>query len=444
MTLGVDGRIEVSGRGVASSYCAHLLESLGFPVHCSDGHEDPSEAALWAACGAMYLSGEPSGPPLAAPANIASCCDGAVRALSILAQRNLSVTSEGQEMPSMDERRRTTLKGRASEAPDGAISSKLGDQAGDPARPERSGLNGAALLGEKAALLGLHRRGSIAPGGSCRLIRAGDGWIALNLAREDDVELLPAWLGEQHAASSLSEAWAFVRRTVSTRPVANLLERGRLLGLPLAAAGSGPRLTPPWHRITASGPPCCASREAASGYDTERLRVVDLSSLWAGPLCTHLLHLCGANVVKVESSFRPDGTRHGDARFFDLLNGGKRSVVLDFGSRQGIRDLCALIESADIVVESSRPRALQQLGIDARALVENVPGLVWLSITGYGRALPQAHWVAFGDDAAAAAGLAQAMTPAREAPLFCGDAIADPLAAMHAALAALSFHLRGR
>jgi crotonobetainyl-CoA:carnitine CoA-transferase CaiB-like acyl-CoA transferase len=60
---------------------------------------------------------------------------------------------------------------------------------------------------------------------------------------------------------------------------------------------------------------------------------------------------------------------------------------------------------------------------------------VWLSLTGYGREAPQAEWVAFGDDAAAAAGLCWCVPEG--APLFVGDAIADPLAGLHGALAAL-------
>ena len=57
--------------------------------------------------------------------------------------------------------------------------------------------------------------------------------------------------------------------------------------------------------------------------------MVELGSLWAAPLCGSLLAAAGADVVKVESIGRPDGARRGPPAFFDLLNGGKRSVALD-------------------------------------------------------------------------------------------------------------------
>jgi crotonobetainyl-CoA:carnitine CoA-transferase CaiB-like acyl-CoA transferase len=141
-------------------------------------------------------------------------------------------------------------------------------------------------------------------------------------------------------------------------------------------------------------------------------------------------------VIKVESEKRPDGARQGNVDFFELLNTGKESVVLDFSSDKGIVQLRSLLEKADIVVEGSRPRALQQLGINPQQLLKSAPGLTWVSITGYGREEPAANWVAFGDDAAAAAGVAMATA---DPPIFCGDALADPLTGIHSALAALAF-----
>ena len=102
-----------------------------------------------------------------------------------------------------------------------------------------------------------------------------------------------------------------------------------------------------------------------------------------------------------------------------------------------------LLAQADIVVEASRPRALEQLGIDAAEFCATGRALTWISLTGHGRAAPEGDWIAFGDDAGVAAGLATVMRHAAGEPVFCGDAIADPMAGMHAALVAWWSHRSG-
>jgi len=373
--------LRLPGRGVASDYAGALLCSLGARVVREGGAPDPSPALDWARSGAMALTGRADGPPLLAPGPLAAAARGALRAFELLAGA-------------------------------GAC----------------QGLDPPALLGERAAVLGLFRRGRIAPGGSCRLLRAADGWIAVNLPRPEDESALPAWLGEGDAR----DPWAFAAARLARRRAGGAVARARLLGLAVAPVAAPPRCGPAWLRVAGRGPAAPARAADATPL------VLDLSSLWAGPLATHLLERAGARVVKVESARRPDGARRGPAAFFDLLNAGKRSVALDLGSAAGRAQLRALLLRADIVVESARPRALAQLGVEAAELVARRPGLSWLSLTGYGRREPGARWVAFGDDAAAAAGLAAATGGADEGPLFCGDAIADPLAGLHGALAALA------
>jgi crotonobetainyl-CoA:carnitine CoA-transferase CaiB-like acyl-CoA transferase len=166
------------------------------------------------------------------------------------------------------------------------------------------------------------------------------------------------------------------------------------------------------------------------------LLVVDLSAMWAGPLCARLLGLAGMRVIKVESVWRPDGARAGDPRFFDWLHGGHASVGLDLTTSGGRAALAQLVAAADVVIESSRPRALAQLGIDAEATVGARPGVTWVSITGHGREGTAGRRVAFGDDAAVAAGLVA--HDDQDRPVFCGDAIADPITGLSAAVGALS------
>ncbi|MCW0213922.1 MAG: CoA transferase, partial [Pseudonocardia sp.] len=160
------------------------------------------------------------------------------------------------------------------------------------------------------------------------------------------------------------------------------------------------------------------------------LRVVDFSALWAGPLCAHLLGLGGARVVKVETPARPDGARRGDPDFYRLLHAGHRSVVLDPATVDGRAALAALVDSADVVIEASRPRALAGFGLDAAASA--AAGTTWVSITAAGRGSTR---VGFGDDVAAGAGL---VAVDGDGPVFCGDALADPLTGLTAAVRVLT------
>ena len=382
------------GEQLADCYATHLLQSLGIATNQAFEHPATKDslqrdaARDWADSGLMWLSGEPSGPPLRGSDAIPSCARGAVIALTALARLNF---------------------------------------------PQP--LDGAALLCERSKLLGFTRRGRISANGGCRLLAAEDGAIALNLPRDDDWTLLPAWL----EIDTVVSRWEQLAAQLAGRKIEPLVARGRLLGLPVAghrASAVAAASPPPWYRL------CVPGRPRTEQLDRSPL-VVDLSSLWAGPLCSHLLQAAGARVIKVESEQRLDGARTGSADFFALLNAGKDSVVVDFNSASGRQTLRQLLSMADIVIEGSRPRAMAQLGIDAQSFVEQRPGMIWVSLTGYGRLEPRANWVAFGDDAAVAAGLLVNGPGADDAPLFCGDALCDPLTGMHAAVAAMAFWHRG-
>lgn len=97
--------------------------------------------------------------------------------------------------------------------------------------------------------------------------------------------------------------------------------------------------------------------------------------MWASPLAEALMSLVGAEVVKVESRHRLDGARAGDPRYFDVLNGQKRSVVSDFHDQEDLALLQALIDQADTAIQASRPPALARLEIDARSVAARGPGV---------------------------------------------------------------------
>jgi hypothetical protein len=284
-------------------------------------------------------------------------------------------------------------------------------------------VDAAGLLAGRAAQLGLVRRGRISAGGATRLIAARDGWWALTLSRPDDVDVMPALL---ESGESPDDPWDAVQRWAACRTVAAVVQRARLLGLPAAALAESVAGAPRVHRIGPSSAP-----RKVSG-----LLVVDLSSMWAGPLCGQLFGWAGATVVKAESRARPDGTRAGSRAFFDWMNGGKLSYAVSFDERER---LTALLEAADVVIESSRPEALRRRRLGARDVAARA-GRVWVTISGHGVDDQSAHWPAFGDDAAVAGGL---VGRSQDGPVFCGDAIADPLTGLHAALAAAESLARG-
>jgi hypothetical protein len=400
--------VVVAGEGSVADAAGRLLDDLGLVAvrEPASGHGSPAgarlvwfdggpsvgiderpPAAAWAASGAMALTGEADGPPELVPA-------ATVDAIRVL----------------------------------GPVLSLLSGRLAASGWARRVAVDALALLGERAAIAGFGRGGATSVGGNAHLLAAADGWLALNLGRPEDLALLPAWLEEPLDPAD----WRAVTAAVARRPVHALLDQAGLLGLPVGAVPAGVRDAQLVARhgggrvrpavITAGGP---------ARHDGAPL-VVDLSSLWAGPLCTRLLAAAGARVVKVEGVRRTDGARRGPAPFFDLLHAGKQAVTVDFADPEDLRFLRALVDRADVVVEASRPRVLDALGFDPRAAAG--AGTVWLAITGYGRSGPWANRVAFGDDAAVAGGLVLPAVAGRP-PRFVADAVADPLGGLHGALA---------
>ncbi len=337
-----------------------------------------SAVAAWAKSGAMALTGPAEGPPALAPGAPASALAAALAVFD-----KLTRSRTGAPVPDL---------------PD------------------------AGLLGERAALAGFSRQAPRSVGGAFRALRSADGWLGLSLARPDDIALLPA-LTSGAVSDANSEPWSAISAWLADRELASVVAQARLLGLPAAPVPSGPAAVRRPPVLCSPGGPRDPSRRDAP-------LVVDLTSLWAGPLCAHLLGLAGARVVKVESRTRPDGARAGTPAFFDLLHAGHLSVALDFGAPGDLAALRRLLARANVVLEASRPRALRQLGLDAEEYVAS--GTIWASLTAYGRTGEDAQRIGYGDDVAAAAGL---VAYCGDVPYPVGDAIADPLAGAYAAAA---------
>src|SRR5258706_4603672 len=170
-------------------------------------------------------------------------------------------------------------------------------------------LDGATLLGERAMLFRWRIPGRMAAGGGCQLYAARDDLVALNLARQADRELLPALL--QLEIANWHDA-ALITAAIARSEAQTLLERGRLLGLAIAAEHE---------RAPARGSDCRRLITGGSAPAPRRAapRVVDLSALWAGPLAAHLLWLAGAAGVQDQSRPRPQQCIASDPTVFARL-----------------------------------------------------------------------------------------------------------------------------
>jgi len=170
------------------------------------------------------------------------------------------------------------------------------------------------------------------------------------------------------------------------------------------------------------------------------LRVLDFSTTIAGPHCTRMLADMGAEVIKIESAegetmrTRPP-VRNSFSTAFGQLNIGKKSLVLDLKSPNGVEAVRRLVGSADILVENFRPGVMRRLKLDYGSLQELNPGLIYCSISGYGQTGPSAELPAYAPVIHAASGYDMAhlaYQPGRTRPDYCGIYHADVVTGTYA------------
>ena len=129
----------------------------------------------------------------------------------------------------------------------------------------------------------------------------------------------------------------------------------------------------------------------------ENVKVVDLTRTLAGPFCTMLLGDMGADVVKIEEPERGDETRswtpfwNGESTQFVSFNRNKRSLSLNLREKEGLDIVRALAADADVMIESFRAGALERMGLGYADICRLNPGIVYCSISGYGRTGPMAE-----------------------------------------------------
>lgn len=239
------------------------------------------------------------------------------------------------------------------------------------------------------------------------------------------------------------------RKSFVTNPRAGFTQPDRpyrLHPVELRPPGSAPRLGEHTEQYRSSAPP--ARPAPADGDRTEALpfsglRVLDLTTFWAGPSCTHPLAMLGAEVIHVESARRPDGTRliagipasepqwWERSPIFSALNTNKSGLTVDLQQETGRDVLRKLIATADVIVENFTPRVLEQIGLDFDTVRALQPGAIMVRMPGFGLDGPWRDNPAFAYVIEAASGVSW-LTGFPERNPYEPYSVGDPNAGVHA------------
>lgn len=182
------------------------------------------------------------------------------------------------------------------------------------------------------------------------------------------------------------------------------------------------------------------------------LRVLDLSQVLAGPFCTQMLADHGAEVIKIEppegdparrfAPFRADDTERAFGGYFQSINRGKKSVVLDLKDPAGRAAFLKLVAGADVLVENYRAGVMERLGLGFEALARINPRLVYGAIRGFGDPRsgesPYNDWPAFDVVAQAMGGIMGITGPTADQPLKIGPGVGDTVPALMLAFGILA------
>jgi crotonobetainyl-CoA:carnitine CoA-transferase CaiB-like acyl-CoA transferase len=183
------------------------------------------------------------------------------------------------------------------------------------------------------------------------------------------------------------------------------------------------------------------------------IKVVDMSTMISGPLTAMMLADYGADVIKIESPGQGDlmrylGTqKNGLTGLFHLNNRGKRSIGLNVKSKEGLEILTNLIAEADVFVQNYRPGALERLGLGYEDVKKFNPGIIYVSISGYGPDGPNSHRRVYDNVIQAASGVASVQSdPGTGKPQMLRNLACDKVTsytAMQSICAALFARERG-
>jgi crotonobetainyl-CoA:carnitine CoA-transferase CaiB-like acyl-CoA transferase len=356
------------------------------------------------------------------------------------------------------------------------------------------------LMAQRMRRLGLPANLRSAP--MLGVVRAADGWVGINcLTGQHWLDVcamlgLPEF-GEHQLAIMMGgperdEFFAKAQPLLAGQTVAEIVELGQALRIPAAPVNDGatvldcPQYATRGFFVPAGGPgwsfqrpgppfrlsktPVTQPRPAphlgtraqpwtgggqslsaapASSLPFAGLRVLDLTTFWAGAYLTCYLGAFGADIVKVESIQRPDGHRYSGAFAYEGedwyerspiwqgTNLNKRDLTLDLTSQRGLGIARKLAAQADIVVENFSPRVVEQFGLDYESLVSLKPDVIVVRMPGYGLQGPWRDYVGWALNFEQTSGMS-AVTGYPDGPPCNPQGPADPIVGVHAGVALLA------
>jgi len=173
------------------------------------------------------------------------------------------------------------------------------------------------------------------------------------------------------------------------------------------------------------------------------VRVIDASTILAGPLCCRILGDYGAEVIKIEHPQQGDAMRgHGEKSggvpiWWKEISRNKRTVAANLGTAEGVEVLTRLVGVSDVLVENFRPGTFERWGLSPELLLELNPRLVIVRITGFGQTGPYASRPGFGTLAESMSGFAHLTGPADGPPTLPAFGLADTISGIAAVSATL-------
>ena len=245
---------------------------------------------------------------------------------------------------------------------------------------------------------------------ACKLARKDIG-LATALAREYDVPMPMASIAEQIMVEALARGWGDKDSDAS-----------------LATPGGS-------RRRRGAG--------VAMSLPLDGVRVLELARFQAGPRGGMILSDLGAEVIKIEPPGGEETRKHppmvrGQSVYFSVYNRGKKSVCLDLRNRQGKEVFAALVEKADIVLENFRPGVMRAMGFDYERLRALNPGIILVSVSGFGQYGPYRDRPAF-DSLGQAMGGLMALTGQTEGTRSAPPRrVVDRYTALHATIGTLA------